>query len=408
MVKAKPNYLIQFLLAVMAISILCLDSGCKNSEMEEYERLVEKLNAVGSQFDGNIKLEHEYFDNLFWQADGRKLHFTTVASKSSEKITILRSFDRETLMINEISFDRRRLVEFAVNECGDLVAMASGLGLTDNGISIIDSAGRARFVEPGKMTHPISPTWLSNCTDIAIVGIHNGEYGLYLYDVDSGDFRLVRSSKSDSSTSISYRSKKFPQDAARGGIVFDYNLNDLSKSGLQMTYNFGVLDVKSGKVQKTISHGKFPAVRVDKLNWRYSAIEDTIYYFTLDESYHLDSLWRIDSSGENLTKVLDGQEIGNPYWWHTFVSWSDDGKQFAFVIEGEKRYGPSKGIYLVDTSKKEITRLVPDVRVCDFNLFAMSPDGKQIAYVSDQNAVYILDIETKVSEEIYSIGQGPP
>ncbi len=407
MIRAKPKLSILLLLAIMATSILFLDSGCEESEKDSYERRVEEIEAAGSQFEEYIKLERESLGDLFWQSDGGRLYFPTVVPVRLEKITILRYYDRQTQKIVEVLRDRHGLTQYSVNECGDLVALASSLGQKDAVISIIDSTGKARFVELGGVNALLKPTWMPDCRTITFVGIRNKEAGIFSYSVDGGDIRLIHSSESDASTSITPRTKRYPQDASRGGIVLEYYLNERSKNDFQRIYCFGVLDVESGKVRETIRLAEFSKTRleVDTLNWRYSAIEDAIYYFTLNEALQLESLWRIDSSGENLTKVLDGQDIGAPYWWHSLVSWSDDGKRFAFTAEDEEDCCErSKGIYLVHVSTKEITRLVPDA---DISAFAMSPDGTKIAYVSGQNALYILDIETKVSEEVYLIGSGP-
>lgn len=49
---------------------------------------------------------------------------------------------------------------------------------------------------------------------------------------------------------------------------------------------------------------------------------------------------------------------------------------------------------------KEAIRLVSDVDVANF---ALSPDGENLAYISDDNMLSILNTRTKAKEDVYAI-----
>lgn len=74
-------------------------------------------------------------------------------------------------------------------------------------------------------------------------------------------------------------------------------------------------------------------------------------------------------------------------------------KKICFFIE-ESDEEHSTGIFLVDTMTKEAIRLVSDVDVANF---ALSPDGENLAYISDDNMLSILNIRTKAKEDVYAI-----
>lgn len=86
-------------------------------------------------------------------------------------------------------------------------------------------------------------------------------------------------------------------------------------------------------------------------------------------------------------------------------AWSPDGKTIAYVYDGCFSTGPNssrcspevRGIYLFDTSTKEIRRLSG---VCDRSI-EWSPDGRSLICIGEDrsgiNQIYVVDLETAIS-----------
>ena len=131
--------------------------------------------------------------------------------------------------------------------------------------------------------------------------------------------------------------------------------------------------------------------------WFYSAPENAIYYFGYDEeSNRFDSLWRIESSGKNLSNVLDGWDSGGGDY-HTHDSWSANGDKLIYwdSLSGTL----TNGLPLVNTKTKESIRILADIVITSF---AMSPDGEKIAYVSESE-LNIYDMGTGRITEVYAL-----
>ncbi len=403
--------------AALLVGVGCLISTCSNLEEARIEDIKTQSSAFqeedADQFEARkskmferrlTKWEREYITDLFWTSGSDKLYFASRPPKESKKYTYLRYYDLKTKQIGEIDVGNLWLYSFDISSCDDIAAVAKAYDSRTYSIFIYMD-GKTHFYTAPDIGIYGRPYWISGCDSAMLMfyGTGPGTEDILLWSRTDSELRVVTPFDDRLSEEIYRLYKRFSGSSVQGKVVFDYILSKEVGDSRLIRYHFGAMNLATGQAWKIIDHGEGINrsriySRVDSFNWFCSRKEDAIYFFTIDESSRLDALWKIDSAGENMKKVLDGKEIGKPYW-STTVSWSEDGKSFSFTLENPEDYS-REGIYQVDVTRKESTKLVCDAGRGNFS---SSPDGKKIAYIPEDHNLYILDINSGNKELIHSV-----
>jgi Tol biopolymer transport system component len=360
--------------------------------MEDYE-------TVESSSREKVELASKGgIERIFWNATSDKLFFSNRPSVNNTLMTILRRYNLLSKGVEKVTSSDYSLHQIAINGCEDIAAPAFDRGEKFSGVFLF-SEGKPALVNLHGFDPFLFPAWL-NCNELAFVGASETNYGVFLWNKSDGKVAAVTpftDSLPPDERRFSY--KHIAPSFVANRFIFDYNDYRSGTSKQKWISKLAAADIETGKTWDiTTPFGENESLHFDGYNWLSSRTEDAVYYFVSDSEYYLDSLWKTSSKGSNATKILDGSDIGRPYW-HTSVSWSTDGRMFVFHLECSNKL-LSKGIYLVNTGAKEIRKILPS----SARSYALSPDGEKLAYVPFEGTeLFILDTRTLEKKKVYSL-----
>jgi Tol biopolymer transport system component len=102
------------------------------------------------------------------------------------------------------------------------------------------------------------------------------------------------------------------------------------------------------------------------------------------------TIYRMDANGENI-RVLPEHET-----FHSNPVWSPDGKQIAsFSAQDDEQ-----GISVMEADGRNERLLVRNAKNSSSATFAWSTDGSQIAFITDEDAIGLADIQSGILEQL--------
>lgn len=170
------------------------------------------------------------------------------------------------------------------------------------------------------------PAWSPDGKKIAFASTRDGNYEIYLIDVDGKNVKRLTESKGDD------RFPNWSQDGKK--IVF---MSESKKSGSPEIYIMDA-DGKNPKQLTNNTHNEWSPV--------YSPDGKKIV-FGSDREKNKPAIYIMDIDGKNQEKIADS--IAH----HKAASWSSDGKKIVFEVEKEGKHE----IYVMDVDGKNLTKI---------------------------------------------------
>jgi hypothetical protein len=325
------------------------------------------------------KDDAESFSHLTWSRDSRNLYFRGWLN-GKQKTTIMK-YDFVAGAI-QVLYSGPDIAFMTVNDCSEVFAST----IDPKGDFCLISTDGNRYYDFEEINKMIFPAWLPGCTEAIFDGCGPHSCAVFLWNEESNALRLFTPFEDSSLNGIRihYSYDRFAASFIPKRIIFGYHELRVREGEGNSTLNLGAMDLETGKAWKIVELEN----DWEKFRWFSSETEDAIYFFKSNEKGHLDSLWKVKSDGSGMGKLLDGDIIGEIDSVGTIVSWSRDGERVAIKY----RYpGCEKRIALVNILTGQVNILEFDV---DIASFALSPDGRKLAYVTRGNELRILTIET--------------
>jgi hypothetical protein len=341
----------------------------------------------------------ELLNDLIWTEDSKDLYFSLSQSRPAEHP---RNDDgrypyKKKIMKHDFSINETRMLHvgpaFAsptINNCREIFAPT--VLDPESDICIISEIENRLYDLREINQVGIYGAWLE-CSEVVFHGCGPHSCGVFLWNKDSNELTPINlfEDRSLDEIPIVYSYHRFEPSFVRRRVIFGYSETRLHGQETQDTYNLGAIDLETGKVWKIVELENFNEL----FRWFSSDTEDATYFFKWEESGCLASLWTIRSDGTDMRKVLDSKAVSQAHYQNTLVSWSGNGETFAI------KYGCSeKEFKVINARTGEVKNL--GVKADNSSFFALSPDGKKLAYVYESE-LYVFSLDTGIEQMIFSL-----